>query len=907
MAETSTMTDPRINLNTASHERLRAIKGIGDATARNIIAIRGEDGTSLTMEGLVTQTRLSRSDILQWYREGLITLTVPDDDLQSIASTSSDVTDPMSSQAVIMQQLRELTGKYSELAQALEVERKGRAEAVRALEDRANQWEGERQSLALDVEYYRQEASSRADALRRSEQERIDLEDERMTLNAKLNRARQSLGEPLGYMSPLSKGAQRYTSRGALMGAYGGISSPLGPPKGLKPLATPDKGVSSEKETGPDVKSEINPSEAGPRVTWKLSPQKPPTRMEPAAVKVEPPGVTIRDDPGYSAILGVLHRREVDTEEGLSRRKSVPHESNTSRSKVGQTTPTQRPMTKKHSIIPRPSRETRHRLDSASLPSSDGDQELAEHEAREDACDPYQREIEDGYDNGHVRVAPAPAPTIMAQRAAAQGIPHRRVRGHYYDEHDHREDDRHDRHRHAHDRHDRDRHDCNLHDHDVHGRDRHGHDGRGRQRHHNLNRRPGRTVREADHWDRRYARVVDHDLDSDLSDDDLTGSDTSADFSSEEESPSSSDDERQYVNDDRRGWRRGQHRRARHHRRQRSPPAPKMNTFSGDPKEWRPFMYQFSQVAKNYQWSRRMRLQRLSESMRDKAVTYMHSLPYATRSDYKELKKALNRRYGQRDPPSYARRKAFTIKQLEQESIEDFSDRALRIVMDGFPQAPDDIVQQLAVESFLHGCKDKTAAYLTSEKKPRSLRRALKYMKDTMQNMQSFGKHALSSRQVTFDLPGSSEEVAVRAVAPHGGSTTPPRVSRSDEHRHPSRSDEHRRSSQIDTKELAREISSSLATSLQKLICPPARNRSASPSKEGVTCFTCGTKGHYASECPHKRTGSPSRGSSSPSASPSRNVCFTCGQSGHYQRSCPKRDRTPSPSNKETPRSPLKI
>jgi hypothetical protein len=267
-------------------------------------------------------------------------------------------------------------------------------------------------------------------------------------------------------------------------------------------------------------------------------------------------------------------------------------------------------------------------------------------------------------------------------------------------------------------------------------------------------------------------------------------------------------------------------------------------------------------------------------------MEYAHTLSTYTRHNYKEFKKALTKRYGQRDPPSYARRQLSTLRQTDQETVEDFADRVQRVALDGFPTASEDIIQQVSIEIFLHGCKERTAAYFASERCPKSLQRALKYVKASTQNLKYMGKPSFTSRQVSFDLGASEafeEEVSVRSA------------SKATSHS-PNRSDGTGTQLKWDPKQLARDIGEILSANLQKLFSQ-SRSRSQSPNKDSVTCYGCNRKGHYANECPDKKAGAAKL---TPPGSPRRG-CFKCGDTSHFLRECPKRERSSSPVPQGTP------
>lgn len=50
--------------------------------------------------------------------------------------------------------------------------------------------------------------------------------------------------------------------------------------------------------------------------------------------------------------------------------------------------------------------------------------------------------------------------------------------------------------------------------------------------------------------------------------------------------------------------------------------------------------------------------------------------------------------------------------------------------MEGLPEA----IDQILVEAFLRGCKDKEAAHLAMEKNPKSINKAFKYVKAAVNN-----------------------------------------------------------------------------------------------------------------------------------------------------------------------------
>ena len=169
------------------------------------------------------------------------------------------------------------------------------------------------------------------------------------------------------------------------------------------------------------------------------------------------------------------------------------------------------------------------------------------------------------------------------------------------------------------------------------------------------------------------------------------------------------------------------------HRRRSSPPGPKLPNFSGNHTEWDAFLYLFNGTARHYQWSSDKKLQRLKECMRDKAIDYVRNRSRKERNDYRKLMKCLKNRYGVNEDPSVVRRNLNDIKQEVNESLEDFADRVQHAVAVGYKGAGDRAIEKWAAELFLKGAKEKGAALAASERQPRSIRKALKEMKNQHQ------------------------------------------------------------------------------------------------------------------------------------------------------------------------------
>jgi hypothetical protein len=116
--------------------------------------------------------------------------------------------------------------------------------------------------------------------------------------------------------------------------------------------------------------------------------------------------------------------------------------------------------------------------------------------------------------------------------------------------------------------------------------------------------------------------------------------------------------------------------RRRSRRRSKSPSRPKIPTFSGKEDNWSSFVFQFERVANCQDWSHQKKGSRLIDCL--------------------------------------------TARQKEEESIEDFVQRVYFLTLDSHPEAHQCMTDEIAVEVFLHGSKDKHAAEITMEKEPRN-------------------------------------------------------------------------------------------------------------------------------------------------------------------------------------------
>ena len=292
---------------------------------------------------------------------------------------------------------------------------------------------------------------------------------------------------------------------------------------------------------------------------------------------------------------------------------------------------------------------------------------------------------------------------------------------------------------------------------------------------------------------------------------------------------------------------------------------PKINPFSGKKDEWRGFMFNFRQMAKQLQWSEREKKANLLMCLRGKAAEHVYNSKKSSYATYRDLGELLAERFDSVEQPMTARRQLMSLNQEIGESLEDFGDRVLAKATEGWKGNVDESsVQLLAKECFLRGCRDKNAALQASQWNPVTLSEAMKEVRMASANMEAFGRKnpPVATRGVSFKEDWTPDQGQflewVKDYIKHldlkNGQKSPatdtPRATQESGAATPRAAESRNRSPPPSS--------------------PRRDSRSRSPSPRG-TCWTCGSKDHWKGECPKKGT-----------------VCYNCQGEGHLSRDCPK-------------------
>ncbi len=119
---------------------------------------------------------------------------------------------------------------------------------------------------------------------------------------------------------------------------------------------------------------------------------------------------------------------------------------------------------------------------------------------------------------------------------------------------------------------------------------------------------------------------------------------------------------------------------------------------------------------------------------RDKALIFYSEQTESVQNNYTALREKMRQRFGSKEIPVTVRRDLQELKQKDDEDLEEFAERAHHLAKDGYPGAPDDILDMTATDAFLKGCTAKRAALSAMDRQPTSLDQAKQLVKNSISN-----------------------------------------------------------------------------------------------------------------------------------------------------------------------------
>jgi hypothetical protein len=214
---------------------------------------------------------------------------------------------------------------------------------------------------------------------------------------------------------------------------------------------------------------------------------------------------------------------------------------------------------------------------------------------------------------------------------------------------------------------------------------------------------------------------------------------------------------------------------------------PRLNTYDGK-MDWRLCLLQFERISKKYKWSEEDKLDKLIECLKDRALKFFSTRSKTVHNDYQAMRKQIEERFGRKDLPNVIRRQLQELRQLPDESFEEYAERAQDLASDGYPGTPENFIQIVASHTFLKGCSDKKTALVTMNKDPVDLDLTLQYVRSAITNQRIvFGLKNTEVKRVTLkEASKQSESIDTESSKPaiirtvHKKGTTEPDISNFD-------------------------------------------------------------------------------------------------------------------------------
>ena len=243
--------------------------------------------------------------------------------------------------------------------------------------------------------------------------------------------------------------------------------------------------------------------------------------------------------------------------------------------------------------------------------------------------------------------------------------------------------------------------------------------------------------------------------------------------------------------------------------------------FKGNRSSWHSYLVQFNTIMKmNDCHDNEVKVCKLVEALRGKALDYFESLPKELRLEFDSLCSMFEGRFGRQEAPATMRSKLKCITQRVEESLAEFGERALKVASEGYVGMTGQWVQALAVDAFLMGCLDKRSALSSMNKEPQTIDEAVKLMR-------RLGSHnsVISAEKQSFPLEegdGASAPLLVEMVE----------------------------NESVDVDQLNESIKTltKLLAKMPQLL--PVQSLRSNQSTKTFVCFTCGIQGHIARNCP---------------------------------------------------------
>ena len=267
-----------------------------------------------------------------------------------------------------------------------------------------------------------------------------------------------------------------------------------------------------------------------------------------------------------------------------------------------------------------------------------------------------------------------------------------------------------------------------------------------------------------------------------------------------------------------------------------------------------------NRMAQQYHWMGDEKLSKLVEALQDDALQFYGTLPEEVQDDYELISKKFRARFWPQEPSQIVQSQLKVLKQQPEETMEEFATKCQQLATDAWGATNLEMMEQSALDAFLHGLLDTEAAYSALDKEPTDLDQTLEFTKCTMHNNKVLlGNCGKTVCTVSFAEGDTTEEKQIRVVQTDGAVQNQAEecISRIEESMAETKS-------QIDQiLKLLQNQKGNQAQSNQGL----NKSYANSPRRSGtpIRCYQCHKLGHGFWECK-----SPRAGSRSPSPAPQK-------------------------------------
>ncbi|XP_072377725.1 uncharacterized protein [Diabrotica undecimpunctata] len=131
----------------------------------------------------------------------------------------------------------------------------------------------------------------------------------------------------------------------------------------------------------------------------------------------------------------------------------------------------------------------------------------------------------------------------------------------------------------------------------------------------------------------------------------------------------------------------------------------KVPTFDGK-SSWNNYMKQFESAARANGWSEKEKAVNLTIALRGDALDVLQTIAVEETDDFEQLKKRLNMRYGHEHLEHVYQSQLKNRRQKKDEALQEYEVDIARLVRYAYPTAPEDMMEKLAVQTFIDGLRD---------------------------------------------------------------------------------------------------------------------------------------------------------------------------------------------------------